>query len=808
MAYMSPEQTRGEDVDRRSDVFSFGVVFYEMVTRHQPFKGDNAAAIINSILNETPEPLARYKADVPERFQRLVDKALEKDRSERYQHMDDIVADLRRMKKTLEFSESGRVYAAGTRDSRRKMLRFLIPAAVVSALILMFFVFEPFRLEMGPKQEAMATENSLAVMYFDNLPEPEDTNKYSKMITSLLITDLSGSDYLQVVSRQRLYDILKLMGKEDAKTIDRSVATEVAGRAGAKWILTGDILQTEPTIVLTSEVSVARTGEILATHRIDGEEGEDLFAVVDRLSATIKASLTLPEHATVEVDRPVSDVTTHSPEAYRYYLEGLDYGEQLYLADAEASYKKAIKHDTTFAMAYYRLATMETGEERKALAEKAAKYADRNSKKERMYIRQLQALNNQEHEEAIGIMENLIAEHPEEKEAFLTLGTYYRSLRLDDEKGMEMYTRAIEIDPLYKIAYNLMAYAYNEMGNVEKTLWAINKYVELAPDEANPYDSRGDLLASNGKLDEATESYRRAIEIKPDFNYSLRKLGHMYVYKRDYEKAAEYYSRLSASSSQDWRAIGRESIALIFMHQGKFGKALEVIDAAITADRMEQAGKTRYPEKYFQKAIIYLENEDFDKALKEYETGMKITREVNPDNVVAHRDFYGYLLLIVGRVEEANAVFDELDKDLKERGGIYEPARSLAQALRKRAEGDAEAAAELATEAFDRLPGSRKAADFGARYFLALSLLDAGRLSEAVRELENVLAIYDEKRATVPVWSVKCHYHLARAYELSGWNDKAIEQYETFLSVWSGADPNIPALEEAKERLSNLKRAS
>jgi tetratricopeptide (TPR) repeat protein len=194
--------------------------------------------------------------------------------------------------------------------------------------------------------------------------------------------------------------------------------------------------------------------------------------------------------------------------------------------------------------------------------------------------------------------------------------------------------------------------------------------------------------------------------------------------------------------------------------------------------------------------------------LKEYEIGMKITEELNPESAVAHRDLYVYLLRLMGRVEEANAAFDELDKDLKERGELYEASRSLAQALKKHAEGDTEAAAELATEAFDKIPGSRKAADFGPHYFLALTLLDAGRLSEAVREFEDLLGTYDESRATLPIWSVKCHYHLARAYEMSGWNDKAIEQYETFLAIWSGADPDIPVLEEAKERLASLKRAS
>lgn len=809
MAYMSPEQTRGEAVDRRSDIFSFGVVFYEMVSRHQPFKGDNAAAIINSILNEKPEPLARYKASVPDGFQRLVDKALEKDRAERYQHMDDVVADLRRMRRSLEFSESGRLVAAGrSSESRRRLLTIFVPAALVAALILLFFVFEPFRVEMGPKQEALATENSLAVMSFDNLTDPEDSNKYSKMITSLLITDLSSSDYLRVVSRQRLYDILKLMGREGATSVDRSVATEVASRAGAKYILTGDILQTEPTIVLTSEVSVAETGEILATHRVDGAEGEDLFAVVDRLTAEIKASLALPEHATVEIDRPISDVTTHSPEAYRYYLDGVDYAAQLYTEEAYQSFRKAIEYDSTFAMAYFQMALVSGMEVRTKLIEKAVEYADHASEKESMYIRQFEALTNSDYERALEIVEELAAKYPDDKEALLRLGDLYKSLRHDNEKAIEYYRKAVEIDPLYKNAYNIMAYTYNEMGDVENMLWAINKYIELAPDEANPYDSRGDLLARNGRLDGAMESYKKAIEIKPDFYFSVEKLGHMYLYKRDYDKAAEYYAMLSSADSKDWRAEGRECMALIFMHQGKFDEALEVIDAAITADRMEGAGKTTHPEKFFQKSRIYMETNEIAKAIEEYELGMKVSQAVNPNDVGLGRHFYVYLLILAGREDEADIVFEHLQKDLTEQAEVYEPLRLMAESLREQARGNAGSAADLAVSAFESVSYARSISDFGARYFLGLTLLDAGRLSEAVREFEHILGSYDETRAMVPIWSVKSHYHLAVAYEMSGWRDKAIEQYETFLDTWSEADDGIPAVYEARERLANLKRAS
>ena len=265
---------------------------------------------------------------------------------------------------------------------------------------------------------------------------------------------------------------------------------------------------------------------------------------------------------------------------------------------------------------------------------------------------------------------------------------------------------------------------------------------------------------------------------------------------------------LSASSTQEWRAVGRECIALIFMRQGKFAKAIETIDAAISADRMEQAGRARYPEKFFQKSRIYMEKNDYDRALKEYEAGMRIVNERDPDNVIGSRDLYVYMLLKAGREEDALKVYEALDKDLAEKGGIYVAARQMTRAIKQYGEGNPEAAAESAVQAFEVIHDARSYADFGSRFFLAKTMLDAGRLSEAVRELESVLSMYDEKRAMLPIWSVVSHFHLGKAYEMSGWNDKAIEQYQTFLDIWREADPDIPSLEEARERLANLKRAS
>jgi TolB-like protein len=195
----------------------------------------------------------------------MVYKALAKEKEERYQHIDELLADLRRERKGLDYMKTGQIpKEAIAPKPKRKVLPIVIPASVVFILVLLFLILKPFKFEIVPEKGAVAKENSLAIMYFENLKDPEDKDRIAQMITALLITDLSESQYMRVVSRQRLYDILKLMGKEDLKIIDKIVASDVAKKAEVKWILTGKILQTKPDIVLTLDISEATTGRILA----------------------------------------------------------------------------------------------------------------------------------------------------------------------------------------------------------------------------------------------------------------------------------------------------------------------------------------------------------------------------------------------------------------------------------------------------------------------------------------------------------------------------------------------------------------
>lgn len=801
-AYMSPEQASGEEVDYRSDIFSFGVVLYELLTGQLPFKGEHQSAIIYSILNEEPQPVARFNNKVSPEIDRIVFKALSKDKEERYQHIEDLQADLRKERKSLEYVRTGQVTSQViSTKPKKKLLRILVPASIITTAVLLFLILQPFKVEVGTEQKAIAEQNSLAIMYFENIVDREDKERLGEIVTNLLITDLSESQYMNVVSSQRLFDILKLLGKAELKAIDREIATQVAQKAQARWMLLGSILQLEPQVVLTSQLVEVRSGNVISSQRITGEPKEKIFSIIDKLTVEIKKDLTLPSEAKQEKDPQVASVTTNSPEAYRYYLEGINYVNKLYVKEAKQSFRKAVELDSTFAMAYYKLAGFtDSPEEAKKMIAKAARYSNKVTEKEKHYIKIAEARVAGDDDQVIKELEKLAERYPQEKEALSSLGFTYHSL-FQYDKAIYYYNKVIEIDPLHKMAYNMLAYGYEQSGDFEKSIWAINKYISLAPDEANPYDTRADLYAYNGKLDQAIESYKKAVQIKPDFYASVQKLGNMYLFKRDYTQAESYYQQVISSEEKYTRGFGRVSLALIPMYQGKFNQALQVLEQGLAADKMERVGGWSEIVKNMQKSNIYEAKGNFDLALKEAEICMEIMRKLDPNDPIYFRDVYIYYLVQSGNLKKAEEVAKSLKADIEKKDVKKMYSYWFVASLIEKVKNNSKAAIDYLERAVQQLPK----AVFTVNYFLAQAYLETGRLDEAVKGLEKLLNRYDEERAYSPIWSVKAHYLLGLAYEKSGWKQKAIEKYQEFLDIWKEADSGIPEIADAKERLAKLK---
>jgi tetratricopeptide (TPR) repeat protein/TolB-like protein/predicted Ser/Thr protein kinase len=837
IGYMSPEQASGEDVDSRSDIFSAGVVLYELLTGRMPFWGETQASIIHAIINLEPLPVARYNNQVSATLEYAISKALAKDKDERYQHIDELLADLRRERKTLEYARTtklaeaaraaqqttcrepaardeaagpvptgehpagaGRRGLRGRLGSRKRILSFAIPGAVALAVVLVLFVLEPFRVEMGPQKEAVARENSIAIMYFENLVDPSDSDRLGQIVTNLLITSLSESKYLNVVSSQRLYDILNLLGKEDLKTIDRSVATQVATRAGARWMLLGSILQTEPQVLLTSQLVDVESGKVLASQRITGEPAEKIFPIVDRFAVGLKRDLSLPAEARKEPETNVAEMTTNSPEAYRYFLDGRNFHLKFYNTEARASYRKAIELDSTFALPYVLLAVLETGAEQKHLVDQALRYSNRASAGERFLIGGVAAFVSDDYPTALKEMEKFAASRPDDKTGPWWLGLIYYNGLGQPDLAIREFSRAIEIDPLFKPAYNFLAYAYDEIGDFEKSIWAIDKYISMPPEEANPYDSRGDLYAWNGKLDQAIQSYRKAVEVKPDFYASWAKLGAMYVYKRDYARAESCCVLLAGCPDKEMRSKARVMLAVIPAYQGKLVEALRVLDDGLAADRMEGANGDGNVSKRGGKVFTCLAQGKFDLAVAEARAYTEAYRALYPTDVAYARHWYAYVLAQAGRLDEAEQVVGDLKRDL----GDDHPAEMFAywSALGILEEARGNLASAIA--AYEKADRESPDPSFGLRTALGLAYLKAGKLGEAVAMLEKSLSRYDTDRISSVPGAVKNHYDLATAYEKSGWTAKAIEQYREFLEIWKDADPGIPEVEDARQRLAAL----
>jgi serine/threonine protein kinase/predicted Zn-dependent protease len=801
-AYMAPEQIQGRTVDQRSDLFSLGVVLYELIARRRPFSGEHDAAISYAIINDVPEPLSRYKSALPPSLEQIIARALEKDPSTRYQTAADMLADLKRVKREIEGSQpsmASRSIAAAPVAPKRSALKYIVASSVVVVAAVVLLILKPFKLEVGGEQQASASEHSLAIMYFNNVPDPNDSGKMAQMITSLLITDLSESQYMKVVSRQRLYDLLRQLGKADATKIDENTASEVAKKAGVKFILTGDILQSSPRIIVSSQISDVASGDVVSSQKVTGNPGDDLFAVVDKLGAAVRADLTLPAQAKAEPDRPVADLTTRSADAYRYYLQGVDLSDKLYQSDAVASLTKALSYDSTLAMGYLYLWLDDVPDNQDDWIEKGMRHIDKAGWKEAHMLRGANAIQHGDLPTAVAEFSAVLERDPDDKLALRSRAIVYRFAARDFKAAAADLEHIVAIDPTDKSTFNLLAYVYYDMGDFDRSIRAINQYIALAPDEANPYDTRGDLYAYAGKLDEAIASFQKAIQIKSDFP-SWLKLAPLYIEKGDTAATTSLVRGMLASSDPETRSKGRIYLAIAPVHEGDFAKGVEIIDQGLAADRLEGLQGEGYRFKLGAKAGILEAEGNFSAAITIVLQLRDLTRQVVPTYVVA----YSYLLIEMysqqGDFASADKELHALWERVKGRSPIDSSYAFYADGASKFWKGNYPDAVKSLERA-----NALKKDEFFIAHMLARAYLGSGQTDKAVGLLESWTKDYHENRMHDPIDNVTLHYYLAQAYEKSGWNQKAADEYAKFLGIWYKADANLPIVADARKRLMALR---
>ena len=814
--YMSPEQARGEEVDARTDVFSFGVVLYELLTRTSPFRRATPIDTLNAVLNDEP-PLPSFD-DAPSahELQRILRKALNKDRDHRYQSMKDVAIDLDDIHKELQSAERTAVLAAPAAKRNRAGL----VAGAVGVVALSVLGLFALRDDPAPSAIGASGRPAIAVLYFEDHSGDEEIRWLSQGLPSMLLTGLAQTPGLDVVSSQRIHEILDDLHQENLEAIDRAVASEVARRSGAGAIVVGSIFKSGDQIQIDVQVEDIGSGRVLSA---DSVRGSDVFPLVDELTGRIRTSLAFREQ---EDTRSISEITTSSLEAYRLYSEGLEARRNLRYIDARRLFEEAVAADPGFAMAYFELSRLARVWRDSELAaryrETVLEHLDRLPERERLLVQARYAERVElDDEKASRYLEELMERYPDEEDAYIAYALIHHVESATFERGVEALSRAVREIPTSGALRNMYGYTLISQDRYRDALAQFEAYAELAPTEPNPYDSQGEVHLLLGQPERAIERYARALENDPTFlsshagrAWGFAMMGRYDQLEREQDAILDIATaaELPFSTIHFMRAFGDSRL-------GRYRSAAESLSEGIALT--EQSSDHRRHAVYLRlSAMLSIETGRFDEARRDAEQSFAEASAIADDDVRNGLQVGAHTALGLAAVRAGD--IDAAKRALQAATASFVPSSSLqtlmVQSLRAEillAEGNLREAEEAFLEALPRgkmlfsigrpepsvIVNHHPSRDLVARVHIA-----RGELREAVETYRALNTPSPESKWTS--W-LEPRYVLeeARLYERLEESEAAGRAYERFLELWKDADPDRPELAEARAYLASSARA-
>jgi len=591
VAYMAPEQARGGAIDHRTDIFSFGILLYEMFSRTLPFTGQSSIETMHAILHEPAAPLRLQgvppvaAADV----QRIIEKCLAKDPETRYQGMKDLVVDLKTARRRMdsEASIAATIPAAPVAANGGKS-PLLFAAATLALLAGGGYWLWSAR--PTPVAEATGSRPSVAVMYFENNTGDKEMDWLRSGLTDMLVTDLSQSPDVEVLSTDRLVQILGSMNKLEDRVVSFDTVQEVARRAGVKHVMLGSYIKAGEAIRINLKLQEASTGKILSTERADAANEASLFPMMDELTRRLKAQFAVPAGSGLgrlfnrpgavpaALDRDLTDVTTASVGAYREYAAGIELHQRGRPQDAIPHFQRAVEIDPNFALAYVKMAVTSgnigRSNERDEFAKKAMDLTDRLTPRERYYIEgYYYTARIEDTNRAIEAYSKVLELYPDHSASRTNLALLY--LRTDQtEKCIEHYTILRQRGFEFPGAAGNMSACYAAAGNSAEAIAVVKEFTERFPDVELGFVNLAGTLMSFNQFEDAERAAKRALDLRPDFVPAVATLGQIATLRDDYAGARRILEPVTKAPNVNGRSLGRIQVVYSYIYEGRTKDAI------------------------------------------------------------------------------------------------------------------------------------------------------------------------------------------------------------------------------------------
>jgi TolB-like protein/Tfp pilus assembly protein PilF len=578
VAYMSPEQARGEPLDARTDLFSFGVVLYEMATGKLPFPGGTSAVIFHAILSQPPIPPLRLNPQIPPKLEEIIHKSLEKDRKLRYQSAADLRADLARLKRD---TDSSRLASAAPAAEARPQPWWRSKSAVGIAVILLAAAVAARGWFYRSRANGGETIDSVAVLPFVNASADPNAEYLSDGITESLINSLSTLPHLKVMSRDSAF---MFKGKNtDAGTVGQ--------RLGVRAVLKGRVLQRGDDLEISAELVDARDNSHIWGQQYS-RKASDIFALQGDLAKEMTSMLRM--RLTGEDEKRMAKSYTANPEAYQDYLKGRYWWNKRSEDGVRKGidyFQQAIAKDPAYALAYDGLADGYS-----VLGNYG--YVPPKEAYPRAKEAVLKALQ----------LDDTLAE------AHTSLAFVMTDYDWDWPGAEREFQRAIGLNPNYAYAHALYAYHLYRIGQFDKAIAESKRALELDPLSLIGNRILGQSYYYARKYDQAIEQYRKTLELDPNFTAAHRSLGMAYVQQSNYKEGlAEMEKDLAISPGN---AAALSEIGHAYAVAGRKLEAQKVLG------QLDEISKQKFVTAAFM-AIIYAGLEERDKAFEQLELGYK-----------------------------------------------------------------------------------------------------------------------------------------------------------------------------------------